>query len=49
MGVELGCDQISMAQKLLYGSQVGAVFKQMCSKTVPEGLGGNGFSQVGFS
>ena len=38
----------SMPKHLLYGKQIGTTFKQMCSKTVPEGVWADGFINAIF-
>ena len=38
MSIDLGCGYVTVAQKLLYASEVCAVHQQICGKTVPESV-----------
>ena len=48
MGINLCGRNIRMAEHKLNGPKISAVFKKMCSETVPEHMGSQGFSDVGF-
>ena len=48
MHINFCCCNTLMPQHKLNRAQVSAVFKQMCSKRVPEGMGAYGLIQVYF-